>query len=100
MLNRLTKAAYRFFARLRLALAAFEYGHEGAVFFAVVYDSYEGLDRTKDDPREEYYELFETPEEAAFMFRDAYPLQRNMADNPRLVMILGNIDQYRRASHG
>ncbi|NIH77368.1 hypothetical protein FHV99_004620 [Ochrobactrum sp. P20RRXII] len=100
MFNRLTKATYGFFARLRLALAAFEYGHSGAVFFAVVYDSYEGLDRSKDDPREEYYELFETPEEAAFMFRDAYPIERNMADNPRLVMVFGGIDRYRSAPNG
>lgn len=100
MLIDFTQAAYRFFARLRLALAAFRHGHAGAAFYAVIYDSYEGLDRATDEAREEFYELFDSPEEAVGVFRDAYPIERNMADNPRLVMILGDIDRYRSAANG
>lgn len=87
------KALYRFFARLRLAIAAFKYGYAGMPLYAVIYDSYEGLDRTKDDPREEFYEIFESPAEARTCFREAYR-DRNMTENPRLVLILGNMEHF------
>jgi len=87
------KTLYRFFARLRLAVAAFKHGHEGHPFYAVVYDSYEGLDPAKDDPREEFYEIFESPAEARTLFRDAYP-RPEMTENPRLVLILGRMEKY------
>ena len=87
------KALYRFFARMRLAIAAFQHGHEGLPFYAIIYDSYEGLDPKQDDPREEFYEIFESPAEARTLFRSAYP-EPEMTENPRLVLILGNMGKY------
>lgn len=86
----MSKALHGFFARLRLAVAAFRYGSEGLPFYAVIYDSYEGLNRETDDPREEFYEVFDSPEEAAHCFNSAYP-EAEMTENPRLVLILGPI---------
>ncbi|WLR90913.1 hypothetical protein [Shinella zoogloeoides] len=87
------KALYRFFARLRLAVAAFQHGHAFCPLYAVIYDSYEGLDRMKDDPREEFYELFDSPSEARTCFYDAFP-DPAMTENPRLVLILGRMEKY------
>ncbi|SOC90076.1 hypothetical protein SAMN05216358_0095 [Rhizobium sp. AN5] len=90
----MSKALYRFFARLRLAIAAFQHGHEGLPFYAVIYDSYEGIDRTTEDPREEFYEIFDSPEEAVECFYSAYS-EPQITENPRLVLILGDMRRYR-----
>lgn len=89
------KAIICFLARVRMAVAAFRYGRDGWPFYAVIYDSYEGLNPTKDDPREEFYEMFESPEEALRVFSNAYP-DKAMTKNPRLVLILGDLRKIRR----
>lgn len=88
------KALYRFFARLRYAHAAFKHGKDGFPYYAVIFDTYEGLDPEKDDPREEFYEAFESPGQAAAMYADAYGRDESIAKNPRLVMILGPMKKY------
>lgn len=81
-------------ARLRAAWKAFQcVGNYPA--YAVIYDSYEGLDREIEGPREEYYEVFSTPAEAAEMFRTAFPANLDITENERLAIILGPIDQYK-----
>lgn len=84
--------------RLKAAWLAFRHAKTGPAF-AVIYDSYEGLNREDNDPLETYYESFGSPEQAARFFNEAYPKrERDMgATEPqteRLVMILGPIDAY------
>jgi len=87
----------RFSWRLKCALAAFKHA-KMPPHYAVVYDSYEGLDPEEGDPREEYYEVFMSPGEAQDMFRAAYPDRLpQLTENARLVMVLGPIDDYRAA---
>lgn len=62
--------------------------------FAIIYDSAEGIDLEVEDRREEYYEVFDSEEEAWAIFESAFPkgnLQSDgceLAHNPRLVLIL------------
>jgi len=85
--------------RLKAAIAAFRSARVDP-YYAVIYDHYEGLDPETDDRQEEFYEAFDTPEEAAQLFRTAFQrgeIVKNgetMVENPRLVMILGAIDKY------
>lgn len=87
-------------ARLAAAIAAFKSAcyHPS---FAVIYDETEGDPETGSVIREEYYERFGSPEQAAEMYRSAFPDApidpdgRNFG-NARLVLILGPIDSYRR----
>lgn len=59
--------------------------------FAVIYD----VETNSGEPREEYYEVFSTPQEAAEMFRSAFPRGGDVdVANARLVRILGPIDDY------
>lgn len=85
--------------RFKAAIAAFR-AARCSPYYAVIYDSAEGIDLDKEERREEYYESFGSPEQAAEIFRVAFPHGRiakdgfDMADRPRLVMILGSIDNY------
>lgn len=86
-------------ARLKIAWAAFRYARTAGPAYAVIYDSFEGLDSKVGDPDETYYEVFMSPEEAHEMFDTAYPKSdRDMgvtvAGSERLVLILGPIDDY------
>lgn len=85
--------------RFKAAWSAFAYaGHSPS--YAVIYDSAEGIDTNLEDRREEFYEVFFSPEEAREFFRLAFPKGElaedgnDIAHNPRLVMILGPIDRY------
>lgn len=82
--------------RIHAAIAAFRYAQHPPAY-AVIYDVWSGGAPGCGDTREEFYELFGSPSEAAEMFRTAYPVgaDRDAADNPRLVLILGGIDAYR-----
>lgn len=85
----------RLFSRLRFAFEAFRYSrYDGTPGYAVIFDSYEGLNRETDDPREEFYEVFGSPGQAAAMYADAYGRDESIAENPRLVMILGPMKKY------
>ncbi len=55
--------------------------------YAVIYDH-----GPEEDPVEEYYEAFETPERAREMFRAAYPKDNPDIRNARLVRIICPID--------
>lgn len=84
--------------RLKAAWAAFQFAKHRP-YFAVIYDSYEGLDREKDDAVESYYEIFTSPEEAYEIFEQAFPRADREAGltakgSERLVMVLGDIDNY------
>lgn len=85
--------------RHRLAAAWHAFKHaDNAPYYAVVYDlpDLDEGERTGDIV-ESYYEAFNTPAEAAEMFRTAYPkdLDANLLpEDARLVMILGDIDRY------
>ncbi len=80
--------------RVKAAFAAFRAAQQSHAY-AVIYDVWEGGKPGCGDTREEFYETFSSPVEAALMFRDAYPVESG-ADNPRLVLILGGIDAYQR----
>ncbi|MBN9548497.1 MAG: hypothetical protein J0H31_06335 [Alphaproteobacteria bacterium] len=82
--------------RLKAAWTAFLHA-QTVPYFAVIYDSYEGLDASIEGPREEYYERFGSPAEANRFFREAFPQGSSVIepDTERLVMVLGPIDGYR-----
>lgn len=86
--------------RIRAAIAAFVAARVPH-YYAVIYDEFEGDPATGSLVREEYYESFGSPEQAAQMFRSAHPDQpvdpdgRNFG-NARLVVVLGDIDEYHR----
>lgn len=86
-----------FMTRLRIAWAAFKAAGRSCAY-AVIYDSYEGLDPEIEGPREEYYEVFATPAEANEFFRSAFPHSADVTENERLVLILGSIDNYKEAA--
>ena len=85
--------------RIQAAIAAFRAARHPHAY-AVIYDSAEGIDTDSDERREEFYEVFGTPKAAAEIFRMAFPKGNlandgdEIAHNPRLVMILGDIDNY------
>lgn len=80
--------------RLRAALAAM-WAAQQPPSYAVIYDRWDGAEPGCGDVSEEFYETFSSPQEAASMFREAFPHPRSV-DNPRLVLILGGIDDYVR----
>lgn len=57
--------------------------------YAIIYDT-----GPEDDTREEYYETFETPEEAADMWFSGMAIPEHR--NARLVLILGPIGDFKR----
>lgn len=63
--------------------------------YGVIYDEVDVTDED-GDPRETYYEAFDSPGQAHAFFRDAYPVRDEADQNARLVLILGPIDNYRR----
>lgn len=75
--------------RLKLLLKLWKYTKYP--YYAVIYDSYE----VKDDPREEYYEVFTSPEKAEMIFRIAFPAKDKLVERPRIVLILNPLDGYR-----
>jgi hypothetical protein len=85
--------------RLRAAWAAF-WGNGQALRFAVIYDSAEGINLDYHERREEFYEIFSSPQEAYEMFRETFPKGEKATDgdeiahNPRLVLVLGPIDDF------
>jgi len=86
--------------RIRSAVAAFK-AAKTAPYYAVIYDEFEGDPDSGELIREEYYESFGSPEQAAAMYRDAFPTDRVNPDgrsfgNARLVMVMGNIDNYQQ----
>lgn len=84
--------------RMKAALAAFKHG-SFTPHYAVIYDVCEGDPEAGMIVSEEFYESFGSPEQAAEMFRAAFPVKPVDPNginygNPRLVMILGGIDDY------
>jgi hypothetical protein len=84
--------------RIKAALAAFNHG-SFSPYYAVIYDVCEGDPDNGMVVSEEFYESFGSPEEAAQKFRAAFPARSVDPDginygNPRLVLIMGGIDDY------
>lgn len=85
--------------RLRAALAAFRAARSHPSY-AVIYDLCDGDPEAGAIISEEYYESFGSPEQGAERFRVAFPQKPVDPDgfniaNARLVLILGEIDEYR-----
>lgn len=86
--------------RVKAAIAAFR-AAQHAPAFAVIYDLCDGDPKSGAVISEEYYENFGTPAQAALMYRTAFPHKPVDPDgfnyaNARLVLILGEIDEYDR----
>jgi len=84
--------------RLKAAWSAFLHA-DYLPSYAVIYDVCDGDPEAGAIVSEEFYESFGSPEQAAEMFRSAFPAKpvdengTNIA-NARLVLILGEIDRY------
>lgn len=86
--------------RIIAAFAAFRTA-QARPAFAVIYDVCEGDPAAGAVVSEEYYERFSSPAEAARVYRAAFPDRLVNPDalnngNARLVLILGEIDEYAR----
>lgn len=87
--------------RIKAAIEAFK-AAKSTPYYAVIYDEFEGDPDSGNVIREEYYESFGSPEQAAAVFRGAFPDDSVGPDgrsfgNARLVMVMGGIDEYRRS---
>lgn len=84
--------------RLRAAWQAFQHAKHQP-HYAVIYDVpiADAFGKCTGDTDENFYESFADPDEAHELFRTAYPDDdRYPTINPRLVMILGPIDDFAR----